>query len=102
MSLQPDKLGARRSKDDLNLELPPSSIQAELSVLGGLLIDPSSWDKVADEVNSQDFFKRENKIIFSCIEKIQGDGGTVDAITVSELLASRDELSSIGLSLIHI
>jgi replicative DNA helicase len=96
MSLQPDKLGARRSKDDLNLELPPSSIQAELSVLGGLLIDPSSWDKVADEVNSQDFFKRENKIIFSCIEKIQGDGGTVDAITVSELLASRDELSSIG------
>jgi replicative DNA helicase len=96
MSLQPDKLGARRSKDDLNLELPPSSIQAELSVLGGLLIDPSSWDKVADEVNSQDFFKRENKIIFSCIEKIQSDGGTVDAITVSELLASRDELSSIG------
>ena len=96
MSLQPDKLGARRSKDDLNLELPPSSIQAELSVLGGLLIDPSSWDKVADEVNSQDFFKRENKIIFSCIEKIQGGGGTVDAITVSELLASRDELSSIG------
>ena len=96
MSLQPDKLGARRSKDDLNLELPPSSIQAELSVLGGLLIDPSSWDKIADEVNSQDFFKRENKIIFSCIEKIQGKGGTVDAITVSELLASRDELSSIG------
>ena len=46
------------------LKVPPHSIEAEQSVLGSMLIDPESWDKVAEVVTETDFYNRSHQIIF--------------------------------------
>ena len=43
------------------LRVPPHSLQAEQSLLGGLMLDNQTWDSVADKVNDGDFYRREPK-----------------------------------------
>ena len=55
-------------KGDNNVEklkVPPHSIEAEQSVLGSMLIDPESWDKVAELVTDTDFYNRSHQTIYS-------------------------------------
>ena len=46
------------------LRVPPHSIEAEQSVLGGLLLDNAAWDRIADFVNQDDFYRYDHRIIF--------------------------------------
>ena len=39
------------------LKLPPHSVEAEQSVLGGILLDTSAWDKITDLLSEQDFYR---------------------------------------------
>lgn len=69
-----------------HLRVPPQSLEAEQSVLGGLLIDPASFSKIADVLQADDFFRVEHRTIFSAITTIIGAGKPVDVITVFEQL----------------
>ena len=68
------------------LKVPPHSIEAEQSVLGSMLIDPESWDKVAELVTDTDFYNRSHQIIFRAIIRLLNNSNPVDLITVSEEL----------------
>lgn len=46
------------------LKLPPYSIDAEQSVLGGLMIDNNTWEQVADQIVEDDFYRRDHRLIF--------------------------------------
>ncbi|WP_086934538.1 replicative DNA helicase [Agarilytica rhodophyticola] len=74
----------------------PHSLEAEQSVLGGLLRDSSQYDAVAEVVSDSDFFKLGHSKIFSVMAELIEREQPIDVITVSEELSHRDELESAG------
>ena len=80
-----------RSQDFLSSSadrLPPQSIEAEQSVLGGLLIDNSRWDLLSDVITADDFYDRDNARIFNAIKSLMEVDEPADIVTVSNQLAN--------------
>ena len=82
--------------DTDRLTVPPSSVQAEQALLGGLMLDNSSWDRVADRVVEEDFYRRDHRLIFASIRELVQRSDPCDAVTISEFLESRNELQDAG------
>ncbi|MBO9490929.1 replicative DNA helicase [Endozoicomonas sp. G2_1] len=78
------------------LRVPPHSLEAEQSVLGGLLLDNEAWDRVAEAVVAQDFYSRSHRIIFETIGALIELGDPVDLITLSEALENDQQLDAAG------
>jgi len=78
--------GESRDEDVARLRVPPQSIEAEQSVLGGLLLDNGAWDRAADVVTEADFYRFEHKLIFGAIGALIGASKPADVITVYEHL----------------
>lgn len=78
------------------IKLPPHSVEAEQSVLGGILLDTSAWDKVADLIGEKDFYRFEHRLIYRNIVQLIEHAKPVDAITVAESLESHAELDKAG------
>ncbi|PCH63544.1 MAG: replicative DNA helicase [Gammaproteobacteria bacterium] len=78
------------------LKIPPHSVEAEQSVLGGLMLDNSSWDKVADLLVEQDFYRRDHQLIFRAIAQLFEQSQPVDVITLAEFHDKRGELDQVG------
>lgn len=68
------------------LRVPPHSIEAESSVLGGLLLDNTAWDRVSDLVKEGDFYRHEHQLIFSAVAQLINASKPADVITVFEQL----------------
>jgi replicative DNA helicase len=79
-----------------SLKLPPHSIEAEQSVLGGLLLENEALDKIADILSAQDFYQHDHKTIFEHIGKLIEHNRPADIVTVAESLESTAELTQIG------
>ena len=79
-----------------NLKLPPHSIEAEQSLLGGLLIDNSALDQINDIVSPKDFYRQDHRLIFTHINEILNLDNPADVITVAESLEKKSELASVG------
>ena len=79
-----------------DLKVPPHSLEAEQSVIGGLMLDNQSWDNIADVINEQDFYRHDHALVFRAINALADEGQPYDVVTVSEWLVSRNELDSIG------
>jgi replicative DNA helicase len=79
-----------------NLKIPPHSIEAEQSVLGGLMLDNQAWDKIADHLQEKDFYRPEHRTIFRAIGNLARQGSPFDVLTLTENLKERNELESIG------
>ncbi len=79
-----------------NIKLPPHSIEAEQSVLGGLLLDGSGLDKIADLVNEDDFYRKEHRLIYQQIVRLSEQAKPVDVITVAEALENLGKLDQVG------
>ena len=79
-----------------SLKLPPHSIEAEQSVIGGLLLENEALDKIADILSAQDFYQHDHKTIFEHIVKLIEKNRPADIVTVAESLESTAELSQIG------
>ncbi len=78
------------------LNLPPGSVQAEQALLGGLMLDNSAWDKVADLVTEVDFYRPDHRLIFAAIRTLSERRQPFDAVTISEYLESRGEAADAG------
>jgi replicative DNA helicase len=78
------------------IKLPPHSVEAEQSVLGGVLLDGSAWDKIADLIGEQDFYRAEHRLIYRHIARLNEQAKPVDVITVAEALESTNELEKAG------
>jgi len=79
-----------------HLRIPPHSIEAEQSVLGGLLLDNAAFDKIADLVGEGDFYRDEHKRIYRQIRKLLERSKPVDVVTVAESLDLAGEGSETG------
>ena len=78
------------------LKVPPNSIQAEQSVLGGLMLDNQTWDSIADKVVETDFYRRSHQLIFRKIEELAEKQIPFDVITLSDALKGIGELENVG------
>ena len=78
------------------LKVPPNSIEAEQSLIGGLMLDAEAWDKVADVIISADFYRKDHRLIFEAIGNLVESGSPCDVVTVSEHLDNRNELDQAG------
>ena len=78
------------------LKVPPHSAQAEQAVLGGLMLDNTAWDKVADRVSDEDFYRRDHRLIFQAIARLADSNSPFDAVTLSEWLEKNQQLDDAG------
>jgi len=78
------------------IKVPPHSLEAEQSVIGGLLLDNERWDTVAERVVSSDFYSRPHRLIFEGVKTILEDGKPLDLITLSEHLERHEQLEDVG------
>ena len=78
------------------LRIPPHSIEGESSVLGGLLLDNSAWDRVADLLSDQDFYRREHQLIYAATEALINASKPADIITVYEHLQNLGKADEVG------
>lgn len=89
---------ARKSNDPKieAIKAPPHSIEAEQSVIGGLLLDSNRWDTVSDTLISRDFYSRPHRLIFEAVQAIIENNQPLDLITLSEYLELREQLDDVG------
>ncbi|MDD2913767.1 MAG: replicative DNA helicase [Gallionella sp.] len=78
------------------IKLPPHSVEAEQSVLGGLLLEASALDKIADLITDDDFYRHEHRLLYRQIVRLSEQAKPVDVITVAEALENSGELDKVG------
>ena len=85
-----------RDPEVAQLRIPPHSLEAEASVLGGLLLDNSAWDRVGDMLTDGDFYRYEHRQVFAAISALINASRPADVITVYEQLQSLGKADEVG------
>ena len=80
----------------LALRVPPHSVEAEASVLGGLLLDNAAWDRIGDVVRADDFYRADHRIIFEVVAKLIDAGRPADVVTTFEALQGLGRAEEVG------
>ena len=78
------------------LRTPPNSVEAEQAVLGGLLLDNQAWERIADRVVEEDFYRRDHRLVYRAIRVLLDGDQPADAVTVAEWLSSNKLLEDAG------
>ncbi|TXI90094.1 MAG: replicative DNA helicase [Burkholderiaceae bacterium] len=79
-----------------SLRVPPHSIEAEQSVLGGLMLDNAAWDRIADFIGEEDFYRFDHRLIFQAIVKLINSSRPADVITVFDYLNAAGKADDAG------
>jgi replicative DNA helicase len=91
---------ARRSEPGdpqlLALRVPPHSVEAEQSLLGGLLLDNQAFDKIADLVTAEDFYRDDHRRIYRHVAKLIEQAKPADVVTVAESIEASEDKDRTG------
>ncbi|RDI45214.1 Replicative DNA helicase [Aquicella lusitana] len=87
---------AVRMRNPDSIKVPPHSIEAEQSVLGGLMLDNRAWDQVVDRLRAEDFYRNQHRQIYGAMARLVEQNKPIDVLTVSEVLRELHELDQIG------
>ncbi|MCM1512795.1 MAG: replicative DNA helicase [Oxalobacter formigenes] len=79
-----------------SLRTPPHSIEAEQSVLGGLLLDNAAWDRIADLLGPEDFYRFDHRLVFQHVARLIAASRPADVITVYESLSGIGKADEVG------
>lgn len=94
--IDPSEFESASSPEGFQVDALPHSVEAEQSVVGGLLKDSSQFDAVAEVLSSADFFKSSHALMFTVMGELIEREQPIDVITVSEELSHRNELDAVG------
>ena len=83
------------------LKVPPHSVEAEQSLLGGLLLDNSAWDRLGGILTEVDFYRPEHALIFRVVQNLIGDNHPADVITVHEAIKSEQGGELVGIDYLN-
>ena len=78
------------------LPIPPHSVEAEQALLGGIMLDPTAWARIATRIVAADFYRADHRIIFDAVAQLQDKRLAIDAVTVSDYLERRGTLGETG------
>lgn len=84
-----------KTKEELE-KIPPQNIEAEMAVLGSMLLDENAVSDVLENIHGNDFYKVEHSIIFSSIISLFDNRKKADILTVSEDLTKTKSLERVG------
>jgi replicative DNA helicase len=97
--LRSERIQSRDVQRDSQLEalrVPPHSNESEQSVLGGLLLDNSAWDKIGDVIRLEFFYRYDHRLIYQHIQRLIERSQPADVITVFESLSSSNKAEEVG------
>src|SRR5512135_3743647 len=80
----------------LALKVPPHSVEAEQSLLGGLLLDNQAFDKIADLVTAEDFYRDDHRRIYRHVARLIEQGKPADVVTVAEAVEASEDKDRTG------
>ncbi|MCB9072617.1 MAG: replicative DNA helicase [Bdellovibrionaceae bacterium] len=80
----------------MTYRVPPHNLEAEVSIIGGLMVDSESFDVVSDTLSPEDFYKASHQKIYQAATDLHKRGQPVDIITISNYLSTKKELDAIG------
>ena len=86
----------RPDKQTAHLKIAPHSIDAEQSVLGGLMLENNAWERVSEILKPDDFYLASHRTIYSALESLARRNHPFDVLTVAETLKSAGQLDAIG------
>ncbi|NCG40523.1 MAG: replicative DNA helicase, partial [Actinobacteria bacterium] len=96
-TFEPSSRNSERALSNLTaLKVPPNSVEAEQAVLGGLMVDNTEWDTVADILLPEDFYRPEHRLIFQVMVERSEANSPIDVVTLVEALNSLNELENAG------
>ena len=78
------------------LKVPPHSTEAEQAVLGGLMLDNDTWDRVQEFVSDGDFYRHDHRLLFRAIGRLLERNVPFDAVTLAEQLDNEGQLAQVG------
>jgi len=78
------------------IKSPPHSVEAEQSVLGSLMLDDQIWDRVAEILTADEFYRPEHRVIYATMQKLVAAERPIDVVTLSEELDRNDEQGEVG------
>ena len=90
------EIHSSRSLEVAQLRVPPHSVEAESSVLGGLLLENAAWDRVGDLLTDGDFYRYEHKLIYQAVAAVVNASRPADVVTVYEHLQSLGKAEDVG------
>ncbi len=93
---QPQVVRAESDAQLLALKVPPHSVEAEQSLLGGLLLDNQAFDRVADLISAEDFYRDDHRRIWRHVAKLIEAGRPADVVTVSESIEASEDRDKTG------
>ncbi|BAU57206.1 replicative DNA helicase [Halorhodospira halochloris] len=79
-----------------SLKVPPHDLEAEQAVLGGLMLDNSAWDQIADRLHEEDFYRREHRLVYRAMAELADGGQPMDVVTLSGRLRQQGRLDDAG------
>src|SRR5574341_1403780 len=80
----------------LALKVPPHSVEAEQSLLGGLLLDNNAFDRIADQVAAEDFYRDDHRRIYRHVARLIEAGKPADVVTVGESIEASEDKDKTG------
>ncbi len=92
----PSSSSSSTSSNLTTLKVPPHSVEAEQAVLGGLMLDNSEWDNIADVLLPEDFYRAEHQLIYKMMMQQSEANSPIDVVTLVEALNSLGELATAG------
>jgi replicative DNA helicase len=93
MAASPDRAFPARVD---TLRIPPHSIDAEQAVLGGLMLDERAWERIADKLSEDDFYRKDHRLIYRAIADLSEKNMPCDAVTLGEWFDSNGIAELIG------
>ena len=78
------------------LRVPPHSIEAEQSVLGGLMLSSEAWAQVSDKLTEEDFYRHDHRLIFRAIGQLAEDNQPCDAVTLGDWFQNNGLSEQVG------
>lgn len=95
-SISAKRYKSARTNEVDTVRIPPHSIEAEQSVLGGLMLENRAWDQIADRVREHDFYRHDHRLIFHVMATLSEQNKPLDVLTVAEALRELRELDNVG------
>lgn len=78
------------------VRIPPQSLEAEMSIVGGLMLNHDAFDQVGDLIDTADFYSPAHQKIFAAIKDLHAQGKPVDLVTVTDQLQIKNDFDSVG------
>lgn len=91
-----DAVYPKRNSEQIDTKVIPYSLEAEQSVLGGLMLDNEAWDKIVDRLSVTDFYRHHHQIIYNAMFELFSSQQPFDVLTLSEALKERQQLQEAG------